>query len=314
MKDLDFKARKYTGPIGYYPEGLNEFMLTNLRHGENDGTLAGKIGRDLFCGVFVDEIDDWNPIRKINGYTARVLLCGEDVIVVEPIRRTLTVVRNDPEWGKDLYPCIQLLQADVRTPRIRLAAELILCAITGRGEEAFLFLKNKYKENEISYDPALFKEAYMKGTVQGIEVKASDISDMLGRHSNDPVEAAIFRETLEMFAQYSRGLDVQHKNGQGCYKHVLYEQRGKRCLEKLYLDIPVPLVGVIAYTPSCYPGDGYLFADRVVFDCMFDKLGEEHWSAHINGSRKLSNRKGLTLSWRVDAGDADVFPKILTKL
>ncbi len=212
----------------------------------------------------------------------------------------MTVVRKDPEWGEDLYHCFQLLQADVRSLRIRLAAELIICAITGRGEDAFLFLKNNYKENEISYDPALFKEVYMKGTVQGIEVKASDISDMLARHSNDPVEAAILRETLEMFAHYSRGFNVQHENGQGCYKHVLYEQRGKT----MNLDFPVTLVGVIASIPGYYPGDEYLFANRVVFYCMFDKIGDEHWSAHINGSRKLSNRKGLKLSWRVDARDA----------
>ncbi len=42
VTDSDFKAKEYTGPIWYYPEGLNEFKLKNLRHGENDGTLPGR--------------------------------------------------------------------------------------------------------------------------------------------------------------------------------------------------------------------------------------------------------------------------------
>ncbi len=162
LDDIYRKATQKSGPIDYKPEGLNDFMLTNLIKGENDGTVAGKIGRVLFAAVFKDDSDSWNPIRKINGNSARVLMCSEDMIVVEPVRRTLTVVRNDAEWGKDLSSSIELLQSDVRTPIIRLAAELLLCAITGANTDTFLFLKNKCSEIQISYDHAEFKEVSLR--------------------------------------------------------------------------------------------------------------------------------------------------------
>ncbi len=52
-------------------------MQTNFVKGENDGTVAGKIGRDLFAAVSNYDSDSRNPMRKSNGYTARVLLFAD---------------------------------------------------------------------------------------------------------------------------------------------------------------------------------------------------------------------------------------------
>ncbi len=122
---------------------------------------------------------------------------------------------------------------------------------------------------------------------------------------NDAGEAAVFRETLELFCRYSRGLEVVHDEGKGCYETVLYEHCVPGKLEKLLLDVPVPLTRVLACTLEEYPGEGYLFSEEVGLDCDWKRLAGGNIIAHITRPLKLVQRKGFTLAWRVDAGDAE---------
>lgn len=133
VKDLvciDFKTEQL-GPLAFQPGELNSLCLGSFYRNSNDGTVAKKIGADIFNRISGYSFERDSARAKIVGRNARVLMCGDDVIVTEPLGKSISVPRNDPHWEGGLRESIQPLLADYNTPRNRLAAEIILASVSG---------------------------------------------------------------------------------------------------------------------------------------------------------------------------------------
>lgn len=153
----DYTVRNM-GILQFKPDDLNVLCLDNFWDG-NDGTVARKIGADIFCRAAGQPHERDSAWTKIVGRYARVLLCGEDVIITEPLGRSITIMRNDRHWAEMMRESAQPLQSDFNTPRNRLMAEILLGAVSG-SEQLIIFLQARLEENDVTYSFEEYSERF----------------------------------------------------------------------------------------------------------------------------------------------------------